>query len=197
MTQAKATAMSETASQDFKLVSLPRPPAPAPSALPRPMLDNLVQSLQEAVTQARNDAAKLPGPKGRMLEQQASRWSRALKNARDMAIRDPADLPLDREATALIGWLSHAAEGLEQLAGINNTGALQMRGVAAKLKALIDTPRAPRAPDIIDAGRFRLMGKLMAEQPGFRERLQACVDHEAVCNLLDDEHHAQFLRGER
>ena len=69
-------------------------------------LERVTLALREAIAQAREDGAKLPGSKGRLLEAQALRWRRALAGIDAMR---PVAQPPDPDLPELLRHLERRA----------------------------------------------------------------------------------------
>lgn len=123
-------------------------------------LDCVSRALKDAVAQAREDSAKLPGPKGRLLAAQALRWARALRTAESLSPAPPAP---DGDLPALLHYLETRAREDDDRG--READADRLRRCACRLARLSSTPRPKLAPDILDAQRLRALASELGYDP--------------------------------
>lgn len=123
-------------------------------------LERVTLALREAIAQAREDGAKLPGSKGRLLEAQALRWRRALAGIDAMR---PVAQPPDPDLPELLRHLERRA--IDDDACGREDDADRLRRCAARLLHLTIAPRPRRPDDILDADRLRRLTAALAFDP--------------------------------
>lgn len=141
-------------------------------------LECVSRALREAVTQAREDSAKLPGPKGRMLARQAARWARALTRADELR---PAPQPPSPDLLDLVGYLERRA--CEADAKDDDDEADRLRRWTMRVAHLSMAPRAKLPVDILDAGRLQAFAAELASDR--RRALHRITDARTLDELRD------------